>query len=99
MNMWSEAQWSEVLFSYLTAGWYDWSVSEQLNQSNTHCWSVTAGYYSHYILSATLLRLYRAENYQNKNEIEDVAGSHAKLCNFLRDREIRNQRGDQRGNQ
>ncbi|OLS40813.1 hypothetical protein [Bacillus sp. MRMR6] len=86
MNFWKEAEWSEMLFSYLTAGWYDWTVSEHLYKNNTHCWSVTAGYYSHYILAGTMLQLYLSEDESNKSTVSGIAESHAKLCHFLRGR-------------
>jgi hypothetical protein len=86
MNFWKEAEWSEMLFSYLTAGWYDWTVSEHLYKNHTHCWSVTAGYYSHYILAGAMLQLYLTEEDRNKRTISDIAESHAKLGNFLRGR-------------
>ncbi|PGY09109.1 hypothetical protein [Bacillus sp. AFS031507] len=88
MNFWKEAEWSEMLFSYLTAGWYDWTVSEHLYKNNTHCLSVTAGYYSHYILTGALLQLYLAdeEGYRDTDTVRDISESHAKLCNFLRGR-------------
>ncbi|MCM3767717.1 hypothetical protein [Neobacillus niacini] len=84
MNLWKEAEWSEMLFSYLTAGWYDWTVSEHLYKNNTHCWSVTTGYYSHYILSAALLQLYRFEDGTRPYPLKRIASSHSKLCSFLK---------------
>ncbi|MCM3767741.1 hypothetical protein [Neobacillus niacini] len=84
MNLWKEPEWSEMLFSYLTAGWYDWTVSEHLYKNNTHCWSVTSGYYSHYILATALLQLYRLEDGTRPRQMKRIATSHAALCSFLK---------------
>lgn len=77
-----EGEWSELLYSYLTSAWYDWAVSNQLSSNNTHCWSVTAGYYSHYMLAASLLYMYR-ETFTEKARVKRIASNHSKLCNFL----------------
>ncbi|MCL6574380.1 MAG: hypothetical protein K6T88_22330, partial [Bacillus sp. (in: Bacteria)] len=84
MNFWREAEWSEMLFSYLATGWYDWTVSEHLYKNNTHCWSVTSGYYSHYILSAALLQLYRPEDRRLLHQVKEISISHSRLCSFLK---------------
>lgn len=77
-----EGEWSELLFSYLTASWYDWAVSHQLSASNTHCWSVTSGYYAHYMLAASLLNMYRG-SYNERRQVKRIASNHSKMCNFL----------------
>ncbi|MGJ9382468.1 hypothetical protein [Salipaludibacillus sp. CF4.18] len=82
MDMKLEGEWSELLFSYLTASWYDWGVSSQLSASNTHCWSVTSGYYAHYMLAASLLNMYRG-TYKEERLVKRIASNHSKMCNFL----------------
>lgn len=86
-----EARFSELLFSQLTAGWYDWTVSNYLSLNNTHCWSTTAAYYAIYILAGSLVYLPRR---QNNDELIEISRSHAKLQQFYSDQSTRYNESD-----
>lgn len=87
-----EAVWSEMLFSQLTTGWYDWAVAHRLRTQNTHCWSITAAYYAQYMLLGSLLLSYRngsIHREQRKNQlIEGLTQSHQALIRFYQSREL-----------
>lgn len=83
MEMHVEAKWSEVLFSYITAGWYDWAVSKNLFYASTNCWSITSGYSSHYTLSASLVALYRGDA-MSTEDILELVQDHVRFRGFLK---------------
>lgn len=79
----NEAEWSEILFSYLTAGWYDWAVANHLSRNGTHCWSVTSSYYAQYILASSCVMAWHEMYRRNKYYLRDITESHSRLSQFF----------------
>lgn len=72
----SEEEKSERLFSQLTAAWYNWAVFEMLYEKNVSCWALTAAYYSMFHAARTLMNLTPYPD-------EKFVRNHTPFLNFL----------------
>ena len=78
----NDAEWSEVVFSYLTTGWYDWAVANFLSRNGTHCWSTTSAYYATYILAAFGVIAWPEHYASNKGNLIQIVEHHRDLVQF-----------------